>query len=122
MLSKIGKVNKKFLSKLRILLWSLLSLNVESKIVDRSYLITHYLLLGVENWIEDAQNVASIEDHNAVDISNVKKSEWVVEKMNEIALETKRARSRKVYQNICSKEKFIPFSLPRLVEKSKKTL
>ena len=95
------------------------SLNVESKMIDRSYLITHYLLLGLENWIEDAENAASKDDHDAVYISSVKKSEWIVEKMNEIALESKSKRSRKVYQNICSKEPFVPSSLPVLVEKSK---
>ena len=99
---------------------TIFSLDVESKMVDRSYLITHYLLLGLENWIEDAQNSASDDDHAAVEISNVKKSEWIVEKMTEISLESKGKRSRKVYQNICSKEPFIPHSLPLLVEKSKK--
>ena len=95
------------------------SFNVESKMVDRSYLITHLLLLGLENWIDDAQNAASEEDRDAVVISSVKKSEWIVEKMIEISLESKGKRSRKVYQNICSKEPFIPHPLPRLVEKSK---
>ena len=95
------------------------SLNVESRKVDRSYLITHFLLLGLENWIEDAQNVASNEDHAAVDIASVKKSDWIVEKMNEIASESKGRKSRKIYQNIYSKEPFIPLSLPTLVEKSK---
>ena len=96
-----------------------LNVPVVSKMLDRSYLITHYLLLGLENWIEDAENAASSEDHDAVVISSVKKSEWIVEKMNEIARESKGKRSRKVYQNICSKEPFIPHSLPQLVEKSK---
>ena len=32
------------------------SLNVESKMVDRSYLITLSLLSGLENWIECAEN------------------------------------------------------------------
>ena len=95
------------------------SFNVESKMVDRSYLITHLLLLGLENWIDDAQNAASEEDRDAVVISSVKKSEWIVEKMIEISLESKGKRSRKVYQNICSKEPFIPHPLPCLVEKSK---
>ena len=95
------------------------SFNVESKMVDRSYLITHLLLLGLENWIDDAENAASKEDHDAVVISSVKKSEWIVEKMIEISLESKGKRSRKVYQNICSKEPFIPHTLPLLVEKSK---
>ena len=95
------------------------SLNVESRKVDRSYLITHFLLLGLEKWIEDAQNVAYNEDHAAVDISSVKKSEWIVEKMNEIASESKGRKSRKIYQNIYSKEPFIPLSLPTMVEKSK---
>ena len=95
------------------------SFNVESKMVDRSYLITQLLLLGLENWIDDAENAASKEDHDAVVISSVKKSEWIVEKMIEISLESKGKRSRKVYQNICSKEPFVPHALPLLVEKSK---
>ena len=95
------------------------SLNVESKMVDRSYLITLSLLSGLGDWIDDPQNFASDEDHAAVDISSVKKSEWIVEKMNEIALESKGKRSRKVYQNICSKEPFVPLSLPDLFEKAK---
>ena len=88
--------------------------------VDRSYLITHYLLLELENWIDEAQNSASDDDRDAVDIPSVKKSGWIVEKMTEISLESKGKRSRKVYQNICSKEPFVPDSLPLLVEKSKK--